>query len=227
MKTCEIDSCDKPYRARGLCATHYNQQHQPNRHRKIERTCIVCGAEWMTARKDGKYCSDECRSNDYIKRGIRPSVQGRNRPLTRKARARRRAAKAAKGLPGRRWVAGLCQRCGSPVVALIRSDAVRYCSDACKHAARASRRRARVRGAVRTPYSRYRIFVRDGWRCHICRRKVLRTKAVPHPRAPVIDHLIPLNDGGADSAENVATACFMCNSVKRQFGGNEQLALIG
>jgi len=107
------------------------------------------------------------------------------------------------------------------------ADLARFCSTKCKRRTKASRRRARLRGAHHERYSRHQIFERDHWRCHICRRKTLRTKVVPHPRAPVIDHLVPLAEGGDDTAANVATACFMCNAIKRECGGGEQLALIG
>jgi 5-methylcytosine-specific restriction endonuclease McrA len=69
------------------------------------------------------------------------------------------------------------------------------------------------------------VFERDGYRCHLCKRMTLRTAAVPHPRAPVIDHLIPLGPG-ADARHNVATACFLCNSMRRDVGP-AQLILFG
>lgn len=53
------------------------------------------------------------------------------------------------------------------------------------------------------------------------------SKAVPHPRAAVLDHVIPLARGGTHEPANVRTACFLCNSIKGDGGGNEQLMLIG
>lgn len=53
------------------------------------------------------------------------------------------------------------------------------------------------------------------------------TKAVPHPKAPTIDHVVPLAEGGADTAANVRLAHFICNSMRGNRGGGEQLALIG
>lgn len=64
-RTCTIDGCAKAHRARGLCATHYNQQHQPNRHKKKLIACIQCGKETLKhsggGRKYGQTCSEECR----------------------------------------------------------------------------------------------------------------------------------------------------------------------
>ena len=53
------------------------------------------------------------------------------------------------------------------------------------------------------------------------------TKAVPHPKAPTIDHIVPLADGGDDIKANVRLAHFLCNSRRGARGGTEQLWLIG
>ena len=42
-KTCTIAGCDRALRARGLCATHYNQTHHAGRHDPKPTTCEVCG----------------------------------------------------------------------------------------------------------------------------------------------------------------------------------------
>lgn len=64
-RTCTIEGCAKPHRARGLCTTHYNHKYQPNRHEKKLVACIWCGAEKLKhsggGRKYGQTCSEECR----------------------------------------------------------------------------------------------------------------------------------------------------------------------
>lgn len=52
------------------------------------------------------------------------------------------------------------------------------------------------------------------------------TKAVPHPKAPTIDHVLPLAAGGDDVRANVQLAHFECNWKKRD-GGTQQLMLVG
>jgi 5-methylcytosine-specific restriction endonuclease McrA len=89
------------------------------------------------------------------------------------------------------------------------------------------RRRARERGAFIAPVSPRQIHERDGWRCHICRKKVSKTAVVPHPRAATLDHLVPLAALGSHEPANVATACFRCNCIKGDRGGGEQLMLVG
>jgi len=53
------------------------------------------------------------------------------------------------------------------------------------------------------------------------------TKVVPHPKAPTIDHIVPLAQGGDDTRDNVQLAHFECNWRKRDAGESEQLRLIG
>jgi len=63
---------------------------------------------------------------------------------------------------------------------------------------------------------------RDGWRCHLCSRRVDRERRFPHRQSPTIDHLIPIADGGLDAPVNVALAHLVCN-VRRSRGGTVQL----
>lgn len=69
-KACELKSgppcveCGKPSRARGLCATHYNQRHQPDRHRKGAVPCTLCGkACQKEPSKRRPFCSYQCRDD--------------------------------------------------------------------------------------------------------------------------------------------------------------------
>lgn len=88
------------------------------------------------------------------------------------------------------------------------------------------RRRAAKRGGVSEPYTLAGIAVRDRNRCRLCGGRVAMTKAVPHPKAPTIDHVVPVSAGGDDSRANVQLAHFLCNSVKGP-RGSQQLALLG
>ena len=65
---------------------------------------------------------------------------------------------------------------------------------------------------------------RDGWRCHLCSKRVNPTIANPDPRAPTIDHLIPVAAGGVDELSNVALAHRSCN-CSRGAKGLAQLRL--
>ncbi len=56
-------------------------------------------------------------------------------------------------------------------------------------------------------FSRYNVFVRDGFRCQYCRVKLPPTKLT-------YDHLIPRACGGRTEWTNIVTACRPCNFRK-------------
>lgn len=89
------------------------------------------------------------------------------------------------------------------------------------------RRRAQLRGAESEPYKLDEIAVRDGYRCGLCGKRVAMGRRCPDLKAPTIDHIVPLADGGSDLRANVQLAHFGCNSAKCARGGGEQLALVG
>jgi hypothetical protein len=63
-KTCGEAGCARPLRARGLCTTHYNQKHQPNRHRKVTIACGWCdkpSPKQVTSRFAIRFCGVRCR----------------------------------------------------------------------------------------------------------------------------------------------------------------------
>lgn len=109
----------------------------------------------------------------------------------------------------------------------------RTCSPTCAktHDAEArrqakSRRRAVKRNAFVANVSPQKVFERDGWKCHLCGKAINRKAAVPHPKAPTIDHVIPLASGGTHEPLNCRAAHFLCNSLKGDRGGGEQLLLV-
>jgi HNH endonuclease len=109
-----------------------------------------------------------------------------------------------------------------------RRDRRQYQTPAGKARCRARKRRHeyRRRGAAKsTPYSRAEIAERDGWKCHLCGGRVSKTAKWPDQMCASMDHLIPLADGGADGAENVRLAHWICNT-RRGRGGEVQLLLI-
>lgn len=56
---------------------------------------------------------------------------------------------------------------------------------------------------------RFRIFVRDKFRCQYCCKGFGQRVA-----ELTLDHIIPRSDGGGDGPENLATACIPCNQRK-------------
>lgn len=85
------------------------------------------------------------------------------------------------------------------------------------------RRRAQTHGK---PFRFDAIAERDGWRCHLCGRRIDPTISRRHPMGATIDHLVPIAAGGGDEPENVALAHRDCN-IRRGTKGIAQLRLVG
>jgi 5-methylcytosine-specific restriction endonuclease McrA len=126
-----------------------------------------------------------------------------------------------------------CTQCGAPFrPPKTGGGRARICSEESRKAARwiASRRgrknakakrRAVERGARAERIDVLKVFDRDRWRCHICGIKTMKSKrGTCHPKAPELDHIVTLADGGSHTWGNVACACRSCNQAKgaRSFG---------
>ena len=82
------------------------------------------------------------------------------------------------------------------------------------------RRRAMQKGAAVVETIKLDVlFERDGRRCHLCRKKMLRKHAS-------VDHLIPLSQGGDHSWVNVALAHHSCNARRGAGRVPAQLKLV-
>lgn len=93
-------------------------------------------------------------------------------------------------------------------------------------AAHKRRARALTNGPVED-ISRLALAERDGWRCHLCRKKVRPSRRKRDPLGPSIDHLLPIHLGGTHTWDNVALAHERCNLSKGVRAVGEQLRLVG
>ncbi|MCY1278184.1 hypothetical protein D9M69_394820 [compost metagenome] len=182
--------------------------------------CECCGANYLPRRNlDGsigksKYrlCSTKCRHKHYYK--VNGSYTPRQPVLTQRE----------------------CRGCGI----LFGSNMPQkvYCSSRCRYAvkrqrikayagmqesrkARDAKRRALKRSSAVERIEPVKVFERDGWVCHLCGIKTLKSKrGTTHPRAPELEHIVALADGGTHTWGNVACACSACNRAKgsRSFG---------
>lgn len=215
-RTCSIDGCTRPHRARGYCSTCYNQRYQPNRHAKVTVPCTWCRRPCMkdkgrSDRYSALFCSLLCR--DTWRRRDRLPVPFVG-TITRPASPQPQLATP------RRWVAGLCRHCGSPFV--DRQPDARSCSALC------TRRYWRKLYADEVPQAvRLYVLRRDRWRCQLCKRPIPQHLRVPHPRAGTVDHVMPRSEGGTHDPANLRAAHMGCNSARNNRGGGEQLTLIG
>ena len=173
--------------------------------------CVECGKAFAT-KKRASICSDECRASQ----------------------ASRRARKAAE--EAHKEAADIeCVCCGVRFCRLY-GEKSKVCSDACRSLLRKAdkrkrgnshRKRAKLYGVTYEPVDPFKVFERDGWRCQMCGHKTpKRLRGTLNPKAPDLDHIIPMSKGGAHSYRNTQCLCRACNGAK----SNEvigQLRLVG
>jgi 5-methylcytosine-specific restriction endonuclease McrA len=126
----------------------------------------------------------------------------------------------SKGIEKGYQLTGKCPECGGNMPGDRRRL---YCSSACTRAVNKRVNRARDYAAnalgrlkgERAP-DPFKVFERDGWRCHLCLKPTRKDKrGTNHDRAPELDHIIPLAKGGAHTYANTACSCRKCNRWKR------------
>lgn len=198
-KTCTKDGCVRPLRARGLCASHYNQQHQPNRYTRVMMPCSGCGAVVVKEKRTRRYatvqCSQLCRH--WIQWGAWSSAWPKPE----------RKAPTPKSLPVLR--AYQCAWCGTHETS-TRNDA-KFCSRECKKRHYKMRRRATEAGAsgTYTWADIARLWVTFDKACAYC--------ASPTPLTEIqAEHVVALSVGGANNTTNLLPSCGPCNADKRE-----------
>jgi hypothetical protein len=207
------------------CANQANKVRNKGRRRKAT-DCFVCGSPVTQSvnesrRRASSYCSAECR-NTKLACDLPPDHwarwYGKTSPWTPPIPRKRNP----------RFESGQCVGCGDWFTADMYGNRSHnlYCSTSCAKRSARTRRRARKRNAYVANVRRNQVFAADGWRCYICRRKVVYSALPPDPLAPTLDHVIPLARGGTHEPRNCRLACFRCNCVKSDRGGNEQMLLL-
>ena len=204
---------------------------------KRTKTCVGCLINFTASTKNAvvqKYCSYECAMQHRV------NWNKKTTDLVLYTGPRLVDCRPMPPPPKRRFKSVKCRQC-STMFLTLNVDVT--CSALCQkinireqRSQAKSRRRARKKQAFVENVSPRYIFKRDNYRCNLklsvnCNGKTDPRKVVPHPRAPTLDHIIPLNAGvendGWHSKANNWTACFECNCMKSDRGGGEQLALIG
>lgn len=170
--------------------------------------CDVCGRGFIAPNGTAKRCSEECAREharlQYYEIGWYTPAAERNEPVQL-----------------------LCKECGETFEANTYVAAREFCSKSCSRRHHTRNREDRKRAAFVEPVTIAYLIERDGGACQLCGEKVNRQAAVPHPRAPTRDHIVPVARGGKHSKRNTQLACFQCNSKKGARSRGEQLLLIG
>jgi 5-methylcytosine-specific restriction endonuclease McrA len=188
---------------------------------KVERNCLNCQTTFITSISFQKFCSEPCnRDHQNILRGHRPASQnGRSKicqHCSREMEGRPRffcdnycRKRVVYRLPPPADIP--CEVCST--MFRPRDKYARHCSPRCCNKKRSDKiQPIKRRGQKVVPYE---VFHRDKWICQFCGVKTLKSlRGTYEPRAPEIDHIVPLTMGGEHTYKNCHTACRACNSRK-------------
>jgi hypothetical protein len=206
-------------------------------------TCLGCGKTYVNKRRSKtegmKYCSRECaytglrvtRALAKAERDAPKQLTADRNRLIRKLLGIMRERARAQHIDELKYTKATtpCAVCGAPC-GYVFGRGRKYCSDACHKLSDAftasrradkARRRAKERHRKADRIDPIKVFERDGWRCHICKKKLKpEHRGTYKPSAPELDHIIALADGGEHTVGNVACACRACNAAKssKSFG---------
>lgn len=216
--TCSEPECNRlvSVRIKGLCSMHYQRLRKhgstdkPKREfRLIEKPCAFCGTRMM----------------------ILPSV-ARNQNCCSIACGQRFRS-------GRPLSAYLCAHCHKEIPGRVEHRGENsYCNRKCygaslSHLSEEKAALRRIEQRIKMPIimraailkkevnSLFKVFDRDGWKCHICGTKTpKKNRGTYKDDAPELEHIISLADGGSHTWGNVACACRKCNISKgaRSYG---------
>lgn len=199
-RVCEVEGCEKPYKAQGLCRNHYMKERYQ-----------VCKEEIAAQQKD--YYEAHKKEIAKAKRAYYEAHKEEHAASNAAWRARNpekvKAIAAA-------WVARNPEKAKAyrnPEKAKAISAAWNAAHPDARSESRA-RRRARKLGNVTEAYDRLEIFERDEWVCQLCNLPIDPELRYPDPGFGTIDHVVPLVVGGSDEPTNVVAAHLVCNVRK-------------
>jgi hypothetical protein len=180
--------------------------HFTTRHSITRFKCLSCN-KWHVGIATQRYCSDECRKA----------------MAAIKHRSSAEASHVAQSYS--------CRECGIWFTPAYGTKRRKFCSDKCsrRNYRRTSRKRERalLRQVQVEPVNPIKVFERDGWRCCQCgTRTPRRLRGTYDDRAPEMDHIEPLSQGGEHSYRNTQCLCRKCNAAKSD-GAGGQLRLFG
>lgn len=217
-RTCEIAGCDRPHAARGLCSSHYGTWHRLEFGRKdltYTHVCEICGNGWTSRSRNARFCSDQCKGQNYSSTMRRSSALPDDHPvmlLVAQAKEAERQARRKAMRPKRsafEWrTARECPGCACWFTPLFTPNAI-TCSTRCSRRVQRWRRKAAERKATGTfTWSEFmHVARRFNYCCAYCGQK-------PDGQLDP-DHVVPLSRGGINSTTNLLPACRSCNADKR------------
>jgi hypothetical protein len=199
----DLNQINKPGYPKKFCSRKHNAQYrQANKPKapKIQKSCLWCNTEFVTAFEVMKFCQGSCR------------VAFQNKQRADKTKA--------KHIANPRRFDFNCNRCGQSVISdiCIRKT---YSGRFCRNCSLVKRReRYRIKTAKRQKIvnpiriSADVLIERDGDVCHICLTQIDLSLARNSRFGATIDHVIPVSKGGADTLDNMKLAHWICNIKK-------------
>ena len=192
----------------------------------IVRPCDYCGTEFKQNTPLSTYCTKLCKSAGWLQKYRGGPSFGEKRAAAEKREALRSIAERFDAVRAvARAVARVARARARAEAQRAEADARRVASEArrlmaaenAKRSKRAARiaRKALERAARVEVFDPLEVLERDGWRCQICgvsTPKKLRGSC--DPRAPELDHVVALANGGEHSRANTQCACRRCNGLK-------------
>lgn len=196
------------------------------------------------SRDAGKYCSRECgfarKSLVSVERNALRRIAKLNRDALKAKYAlpdlvkqEIQALRRIEGNVRRRSIPASCSGCSKEFIRTYKYQrfCTLYCRDESKDRARKrerrsesyriskrkyrAKRRAIERGSRAQSIDPIKVFERDKWKCHLCGVRTLKSKrGTFHDRAPELEHIVSLADGGTHTWGNVACSCRKCNLDK-------------
>jgi len=238
QRTCKVcgeafEACKINYKRQVFCSRKCQQIHNYQNRKGDSYNCKNCGREFVPKAKDRtSYCSRECAYEDRRaapKEKVLPvcvicRVEFGGHPTAkycsgdcRKENGRKQWAKYAKTKHAPREF--ICRECGKTHTPSYGDKSRVYCSLLCARAAGRrvgkATRRARVRGVACEAVDPWYILCRDGWRCMLCGVKTpMKYRGTTHDRAPEVDHIQSLANGGTHTKDNLQCLCRKCNIEK-------------
>lgn len=183
----------------------------------VEFDCAHCGARAAKYYRGSgtmpSLCGNKCKQAAYaLRHGIYTQLQREQIADTFRVRVTTPMGAPRQGpVEPRRCVCGV----------YVTQKGYRLCSVCSGARAKAGKATARKAGKLRRRGARVesvdllKVLERDGWRCQLCGRKTpARLRGSFDPRAPEVDHILPIAAGGEHSYRNTQCSCRACNIAK-------------
>lgn len=237
-----------------LCKRRETRRRQ--KERADERECEACGKPFKSRAKEQRLCSLACSATIAVaaatkarkakakarrkwrqskeQKAVRAEVAALRRIARRGGAVRYRVIAKRRVYEKKAAMADRpCKACGGPV-GYVFGRARKFC-ESCAAWSTASLFQSmieyRVLGFNRRheTFSRFDVFEHYGWHCAACdvETPAYMVGSDPlNPRAPVVDHILPIARGGNHTWANVQLLCRSCNTIKGDKLNSELLDLV-